>query len=564
MLRLTVLWTVLTLGVAAPASWARAEAPPAPARGLTAMVASAHPLATAAGQRMLARGGNVVDAAVAVSLALSVVEPWSSGVGGGAFMVLHLDGATTTWDMRETAPAAATRDMFVRDGQVVAGESTTSPRAAAIPGLVRGLAAVHARHGKLPFADTVAPAIAYARDGIPVTRKMHAAITASRDDLNPAARAIFLTPAGAPRPVGSRLVQADLARTLEAIARTGGEAFYTGEVAAELVRAVRAEGGLWTTDDLAGYRAVEREPVRGRYRGREIVSMGPPSSGGLLLVQMLGVLERFDMGAWSLNAPRRLHVLAEAMKRAYVMRAGELGDPDHAQVDRASFIGPEVLERLANEVRAADRATPAEALSTLQVHPDQKTHTSHFGVLTAAGDAVAMTQTINLTFGSGRVAGATGVMLNNEMDDFSALPGAPNAFGLVGTEANSVAPGKRPLSSMTPTLVLDGARAVGAFGTPGGSRIITTTLQTLLNVLDHGLDAAAALAAPRVHHQWYPDEIRYEPGGLDGPTRAALEALGHTPRERAPMGNAMVLWRAADGVLTGAADPRGEGAAGGL
>jgi gamma-glutamyltranspeptidase/glutathione hydrolase len=545
-------------------------AAPDPVTGERAVVASAHPEASAAGRAMLAAGGNAVDAAVAMSLAISVVEPWGSGLGGGAFAVVHLGGVTASLDMRETAPAAAHADMFVRDGRVVPGESTASARAAAIPGLVRGLVALHARFGRLPFRAVVVPAIALARDGVVVSPRMQAAIAGALPAMNPAARAIF-APAGGAFPVGSRLVQADLAATLERIAATRGEDFYVGETAARLVSAVAAEGGLWTASDLAAYAPRERPVVTGDYRGHTLASMGPPSSGGLLLLQMLGVLSRLpplpapDPAApatWAGEAA--LHRLAETMKRAFALRALGLGDPDHVPVDHARFLAPATLDRLAREVRLARRATPAARLSPLKVHRADRPDTSHLAVLTADGDAVALTQTINLRFGTGRVAAGTGVLLNNEMDDFSAQPGVPNAFGLVGDAGNAIAPGKRPLSSMTPTLVLREGRAVGAFGSPGGSRIISTTLQCILRVMQDGLDASSALAAPRVHHQWHPDALMVEDTALSPETAQALRRRGHALQPVAPMGNAMILWRRPDGRLEGAADPRGEGAALGL
>lgn len=535
------------------------------ASGTHGVLATAHPLATRAGALMLDAGGNAVDAAVAVSYALGVVEPWSSGLGGGGFMIVHLEGQTLSWDFRERAPAAAHRDMYVEDGAVRKGASTWSARAAAIPGLVAGLVAVHAEHGTLPLDVVMAPATAYAHDGFPVTEHLERAIAGSVDRFNGDARAIFLDPGGAPRAVGTIISQPGLARTLEAIGATGGEAFYRGHVAREMVRAVRAEGGLWTLADLHGYAVAKRPVVRGQYAGLQVVSMGPPSSGGFLLVQMLAVLEGLAVPPLSAGSAETLHALAETMKRAFAMRASGLGDPDHTSVDLGAFIGPEAIARLQAEVRASPKATPAASLARVEVRPDESTHTSHFGILMANGDAVACTQTVNLTFGSGRVAGETGVLLNNEMDDFSVQPGVPNAFGLVGDEANAIGPGKRPLSSMTPTIVLRGSRAVGVFGSPGGSRIITTTLQSIVHVIQGGMDVGRALAAPRVHHQWFPDRLEYEEGAIGPEAGRLLEAMGHRlSMARRPMGNAMALWRLGDGTLTGAADPRGEGSALGL
>lgn len=559
-------WALLTVlalcaPVYGPAGAQAAYRDPAAATG--GMVATAHPLATAAGTEMLAAGGNAADAAVAVGFALSVVEPWSSGLGGGGFLVLHMGDVTETWDFRERAPKDATRDMYLCDGHVVEGESTWTARAAAIPGLVKGLVAVHSARGKLPLAAVMAPAIRLAKDGFPASTRLAGAVAGSLPRMNASARAVFAPDGSAPA-VGSTFRQADLARTLEAIAASGGDDFYTGRLARELVQAVNAEGGIWDLSDLALYTVQRREPVRGSYRGYEVVSMGPPSSGGLLLVQMLTVLEAFDVSAWGFGSAEYVHRLAELMKRAFAMRATGLGDPDHTAVDRESFVGNATVERLRGEVTRARRATKASTIAKVKVRPTERTHTSHFSIILANGDAVACTQTINLRFGSGRVAGSTGVVLNNEMDDFSASPGAPNAFGLVGDDANAIAPGKRPLSSMTPTLLLKGGDAVGAFGSPGGSFIITTTLQSILNVVDFKMDASEAVGAPRVHHQWYPDQLVWERLGLSPDTQSALSARGHTLRETAAMGNAMAVWRAEDGTLTGAADPRGEGAAAGV
>jgi len=532
-----------------------------PATGAHAMVASAHPLATEAGKSILAAGGSAVDAALAVSFALSVVEPWSSGLGGGGFMVVSQGGVVTTYDMREMAPGAATQDMYLVDGHADPHASTAGARSAAIPGLVRGLIGAWKRFGKLPLAVVMKPAIELAKRGFVVTPRMYGAIDGARAKMNDAARAIFLKD-GIPMNVGATLVQADLGATLERIAQTEGEDFYVGQTAQELVRAVTAEGGLWTAADLAGYTVVERQPVRGSYHGFTIVSMGPPSSGGVLLVQMLQVLERLPSLPW--NGADGMHQLAEVMKRAFAMRAKGLGDPDFTPVDLARFTSSATADRLAKDVKRARRATPAKKIGEVKIKQPDRPDTTHFEIVTG-GDGVAMTQTINLRFGSGGVAGKTGVWLNDEMDDFAAQPGVPNAFGLIGEQANAIAPKKRPLSSMTPTLVLNDGQVWGAFGSPGGSRIITTTLQVFLRVVDDHMNVSEALGAPRIHHQWYPDKLEVERFTLTPETQKALVAKGHDVVE-SPwfMGNAMAIWRRADGVLEGAADPRGEGSASGL
>jgi len=561
--RAIVLVVVACLVAGAGAGSDARAAWPDPARGRDAMVASAHPLATEAGRAILAAGGSAVDAALAVSFALSVVEPWSSGLGGGGFMVVSQGGVVTTFDMREMAPAAASRDMYVVDGRMDSAASTRGMRSAGVPGLVRGLVVAWRRFGKLPLALVMRPAVVLAREGFPVSPRLQGAIEGAAADMDPAARAVFL-PGGQAPAVGATIVQADLAATLARIAGSVGEDFYVGETARLLVAGVQAGGGLWTAADLAAYKVVERAPVRGRYAGFDVVSMGPPSSGGLLLVQMLGVLERLgrDGARLEWQGADWHHRLAEVMKRAFAMRAVGLADPDFFPVDLPRFVGDATLDRIAKEVRAADRATPAQAIGGVEIK--ERTDTTHFAIVLGNGDGVAMTQTINLRFGSATMAAGTGVVLNDEMDDFAGMPGVPNAFGLLGDEANAIAPGKRPLSSMTPTLVIKDGRVVGAFGSPGGSRIISTTLQVLLRVVDDGLDPAEALGAPRMHHQWYPDRLEVEPFGLAPETRARLEALGHAVHLGGFMGNAMAIWRRADGVLEGAADPRGEGSAAGL
>ena len=401
-LRMGVLVRALLVSLPASAAWRH------PAEARHGMVASANPHATEAGRAMLAAGGNAVDAAVAVSLALSVTEPWSSGLGGGGFMIVHMEGKTEAWDFREMAPRAATRDMFVREGKVVKGASTRSALASAIPGQVRGLVAVHRAHGGLPLATVGAPALKLARDGFNVSGHFYRKTTRGAPNFDAEARAIFLDKAGSPWPVGHVIKQPDLAQTIAAIIASGGEDFYTGEVAREMVRGVRAAGGIWTMEDLAGYEVKRREVVSGTYQGYDVHSMPPPSSGGVLLVQMLGVLEAFDLKAHGHNAAWTVHKMTEAMKRAYAMRAKGLGDPDHHAVDNADYMGRKVIKRLIKEVKAAKGATPSSEIGQVAVRPEERTDTSHFGVLMGNGDAVACTQTINLLYGSGRMAGKTG------------------------------------------------------------------------------------------------------------------------------------------------------------
>ncbi|TXF11060.1 gamma-glutamyltransferase [Pelomicrobium methylotrophicum] len=521
-------------------------------------VASAHPLATAAGRAVLAQGGNAFDAAVAVAATLAVVEPYSSGLGGGGFWLLHRarDGREVMVDARETAPLAARQDMYLdAAGKPVAGASLKGPRAAAIPGTPAALSWVAERYGRLPLSVSLAPAIRYAEEGFPVDERF-ARIAAEKAQLlraDPTAAGIFLRD-GVPPRVGERLSQPALAMTLRAIARDGHDGFYSGPVAEMLVRSVREAGGLWTMEDLRRYRIVEREPVRIRYRGATITTAALPSAGGLTLAQALHVLERFPLER--LSEADQAHLVVEALRRAYQDRARFLGDPDFVS-------GP--WERLASRDYAAQRArsidlqraTPSAELPGLEMKEGGST--THFSIVDKEGNRVAATLTLNTLFGSGFVAGASGVLLNNEMDDFALAPGVPNVYGLVGGRANAIAPGKRPLSSMSPTFV-ENAKGVLVIGTPGGSRIISMVLLAILQYLHaDDPDPVRIVAAPRYHHQYLPDRIELEPGAFPAAWRAALEAKGHLLREAPrPWGNMQAVFvDRATGDAVAASDPRG-------
>ncbi|MFH2053697.1 MAG: gamma-glutamyltransferase [bacterium] len=542
-----------------------ATAVEAPATGRSGMVVSAHPLATRAGLGILRQGGNAVDAAVATALALAVCEPYSSGLGGGGFLVCFdaETGKVTALDARETAPLAAHRDMFVRNGAPVDSLSRDGPLSIGVPGLVRGLWEAHRAQGRLPWVQLVQPAVALARGGVPVSQMLADRIAEEKQRLNPAAREVFLSGENVPH-IGTILVQEDLAATLEAIADRGPSAFYTGPVAQAIAAETAAAGAGVTLDDLAGYQAIWREPIHGRYRGCDAWSMPPPSSGGVHLVQMLNVLEGFDVGGAGFGSAAAVHPMTEAMKFAFADRSRFLGDPDFVAVPVTRLTGRDYADSLRSLIRS-DRSIPAADIPGAPLVRRESAHTTHLSVVDAAGSAVAATLTINLSFGSGWMATGTGVMLNDQMDDFVAAPGFANAFGLVGGEANSVAPGKRPLSSMTPTIVLQDGRVKMVTGAPGGSRIITTTLQTIVNVLDHGMDALQAVSAPRIHHQWSPDLMYFEAHGLSPDTRKILEGMGHRLKERIPMCNAQVIVADPEtGLLTGASDPRGMGEAAGF
>ncbi|MHB8079934.1 MAG: gamma-glutamyltransferase [Candidatus Krumholzibacteriia bacterium] len=545
---------VLVLIVSALGS-AAARADPQTATGREAMVVTAHPLASRAGRDILRAGGSACDAAVAAAFALAVVEPYSSGLGGGGLVLVHsaADGGVRALDCRETAPAGAWRDMFVRDGAADPELSRTGGLAVATPALVRGLAELHRAGGRLPWGDLLQPAIALARDGFPVDAELRARIDEEASRLDPAAQAVF-RPGGVTPAVGARLVQADLARTLATLATGGAEAFYAGPLAAALVAGARGAGGLLTVADLAACRPRWREPVRGTYRGAEVWSMPPPSAGGVLLVEMLNVLAGRDLAAAGWGAADSWFGLAGAMRFAFADRARWFGDPDFHPVPVARLTSPGYADSLRARLdRAFAPPTPAGA-------PAESPHTTHLSVVDGAGNAVAATLTINLSFGSGVLAPGTGVILNDEMDDFSAQPGAPNYFGLVGGEANAIAPGKRPLSSMTPTIVLRDGRPWLVLGSPGGSRIITAVLQVLVNVSDFGFDLATAVRAPRIHQQWTPPETGCEPLAVAPEVAAILRARGLTLAPRGAVGNVQaILVDPRTGERTGVSDPRGSG-----
>jgi gamma-glutamyltranspeptidase/glutathione hydrolase len=533
--------------------------PNSPGRQHGAAIASAHPLATQAGMEILAAGGNAFDAAVAVSAALAVVEPYSSGLGGGGFWLLHRarDGFQVVVDGREKAPLGATRDMYLdRDGDVIAGATVDGALAAAIPGEPAALVHIARLYGRLSLKQSLGPAIRLAREGFPVDaryRKMARLRLAALQENAGAARQ-FLADGKLPE-VGYRIVQLDLANTLHAIAERGNNGFYDGKIAEQLVNGVNAAGGIWSLDDLATYKVVEREPVRVEYRGISITSASPPSSGGVALAQMLNILSGYDLA--TMNRVDRVHVIVEAMRRAYRDRAEYLGDPGFVQVPVERLTSREYAAQLAADLDL-NAATPSAALPGLGVAPGGE-DTTHFSVLDNDGNRVAGTLSINYPFGACMIPPGTGVLLNNEMDDFSVKPGVPNLYGLIGAEANAIAPGKRPLSSMSPTFV-ESERAVGILGTPGGSRIITMVLLGILDFADGNMPESW-VSLPRFHHQYYPDVVQYEAGAFSAKTLRALKAKGHTlEAQRSTWGNmqAIYLDKRINRVQA-ASDPRGNG-----
>jgi gamma-glutamyltranspeptidase / glutathione hydrolase len=526
-----------------------------------AAVASAHPLATKAGMQILAEGGNAFDAAVAVSAALSVVEPYSSGIGGGGFWLLHVakDGRDTMVDGREYAPAAATADMYQdKNGNVIKGLSLDGPLSAAIPGEPAALVYLNKHYGHLSLAQDLAPAIKLARDGFPLDRMFQAMIASHVDKLkqSPAAAAIFLNHGQAPA-TGWLLKQPDLARTLELIAQHGDAGFYQGELAKQLVDGTRAAGGIWNLSDLREYQVKERTPLVGEYHGMKIVSAPPPSSGGIVLLETLNILSGYDLTHDSDLMQK--HLIIEAMRHAYRDRAEYLGDPDFVTMPVARLTNPYYAAGLRTSI-LADRATASGDLAPVTVSKPESNHTTHISIMDKQGNEVAATFTVNFRFGSGFVPPGTGVLLNDEMDDFVSKPGVPNGFGLVGNDANAIAPHKRPLSSMTPTF-LQTANGQAILGTPGGSRIISMVLLGTLNYFDGG-DAGSIVSIPRYHMQYLPDIVFYEPRAFTADEITGLENMGYRLRQVGTYGNMQAItWDYKTGKVTAAADPRDIGTA---
>jgi gamma-glutamyltranspeptidase/glutathione hydrolase len=563
---------VLALVVLLPAGGGAAEAP---VEGRHGMVVSSHHAAARAGLAMLEQGGNAIDAAVATAFAVGVTQPFSAGIGGGAFMTIRLAGGeAVALDARETAPAAADREMYVRPG-VPEKASLFGPLAVATPGFVAGMAQALERYGTLDLATVMAPAIALAREGFEIG-PYHVGMLKRMQQYGlherfPETGRIQFPPAGTPIEPGWRLVQSDLARSLERIAGEGPQVFYTGALAKAIADDMAKSGGLVTLEDLAGYEVRFRKLVRGTYRGLEVLSFPPPSSGGIALIEMLNILEGFELGESEAQSAGAVHRVAEAMKLAFADRAAYLGDADFVDVPTAQLISKLYAGTLRKKINPpwwgrapwkwhrAENAIRVKGPGLAQ----NDSGTTHLSTTDALGNAVALTMTINTPFGSGLTVPGTGIVLNNEMDDFSVAPDTPNAYGLVDTRGNNaVAPLKRPLSSMTPTIVVKEGRPFMVSGSPGGPRIISTTLLTLLNVIDFGMNVQEAVAAPRYHHQWVPDKLYVEPG-FDAEAIAGLRARGHDVEVGSrpwSAAEAIVLdWER--GVHLGGADPRTDGAA---
>ncbi len=543
-------------------------------RSKEGMVVSAHPLASEAGKLMLEKGGNAVDAAVATAFAISVVEPFSAGIGGGGFLLLGTPPENSetqqykiqALDFRERSPKAATRNMYLNEnGEVDKRASLDGHLAVGVPGTVAGLYTVHKYYGKLPWSELVQPAIRYARDGFEVRDIFVSKLEEQLEVINknPAARDIF-TKNGQAYQAGDLLIQTDKAGTLETIAENP-QSFYTGKIAEAIAADMAKAGGLITLDDLRNYTPIWREPICGKFREAKVCAMPPPSSGGVHLLQILNIVGETNLQKWGRENPDTIHLLTEAMRVAYADRSKYLGDPDFVEVPVKELTSLSYAQRRRKEinlekVRRSSEVEPASP-EVLRSYIWESPDTTHLTVVDEERNVISMTYTINGSFGAGVVAAGTGILLNNEMDDFAAAPGVPNLYGLVGGEANAIAPRKTPLSSMTPTIVTENGRLIMATGSPGGSTIITTVLQVVLNVLEYQMNAAEAVSAPRFHHQWLPDKLRLETGGFSEATVNELKRRRHNVEMRRGWGNANVVVVDESGMLEGAADPRGEGEA---
>jgi len=521
------------------------------------MVASEQELATQIGVDILKAGGNAVDAAVAVGFALAVALPNAGNIGGGGFMMVHdaKSGKDIALDFREVAPRGASRTMYLdADGKVIDGKSLHTHYAVGVPGTVAGMTHALSRWGSMPLARVMAPAIALADKGYPVSVTLAKTLEQEKKQMGrwPATQAVFWKN-GAPLQTGERLVQKDLAQSLRLISQQGAKAFYQGAIAQKIAAEMAPHANAITLQDLRDYKVAEREPVRGSYRGYQIVTMPPPSSGGAHLIQILNMMERWPMNQWGANSAQSVHYMTEAMKLAYADRSEYLGDPDFVKIPLKGLISKNYAGELAAGIKP-QQARPSQDIRPGRPQAYESDQTTHYSVVDKAGNAVAVTYTLNTNFGSGIVARGTGILLNNEMDDFSAKPGVANAYGLVGGDANAVQAGKRPLSSMTPTLVLKDGRPVLVTGSPGGARIITTVLQQIVNHIDFGMNPAEAASTPRFHHQWTPDELRVEKG-FSPDTLALLRHWGHKVALKASMGRSQTI-EVRDGLLRGASDPR--------
>lgn len=525
------------------------------------MVASQETLASRTGVEILKQGGNAVDAAVAVAFSLAVTLPRAGNIGGGGFMLVHIakENKTIAIDYREMAPSKAKKNIFLdENGDAVEKLSREHGLAVGVPGTVMGMSLALEKYGTMTLAQVAAPAIKMAQEGISVTPDLAQSLAGLKRRMAqwPTTAAIFYKADGSDYQVDDILKQPELAHSLSLIAEKGTKGFYEGETATKLINAVKDAGGIMTLDDLKNYKVVEREPVRGEYRGYEVVSMPPPSSGGVHIIEMLNVLQQFPIDKLGHNTAQTIHLMAETMKYAYSDRSEYLGDPDFYKVPVRALTSKDYAHKIASQI-AMNKATPSAEIKPGKLAPYESDQTTHFSVVDKWGNAVSNTYTLNFSYGSGLVAKGTGILLNNEMDDFSAKPGVPNGYGLVGGDANAVEGNKRPLSSMSPTIVMKDGKPFLVTGSPGGSRIITTTLQIIMNVIDHGLNIAEASNAARVHHQWQPDELRVE-SSFNRDTISLLEAKGHKVKVQSAMGSTQSIMVTEQGIF-GASDPRHSG-----
>jgi gamma-glutamyltranspeptidase/glutathione hydrolase len=527
------------------------------------MVSSQEAIASQIGVDILKQGGNAVDAAVAVAYALAVTLPRAGNIGGGGFMLVHLaeQNKTIAIDYRETAPAKAHKDIFLDEqGNAVDKLSREHGLAVGVPGTVMGMELALKQYGTMKMAQVIKPAIKLAKDGIVVTSDLSNSLAGLKSRITqwPSSAAIFYHADGSNYQVNELLKQPELAQSLSLIAQKGSKGFYQGETAEKIVSAVQNAGGVMSLTDLANYKVVEREPVRGNYRGYEVVSMPPPSSGGIHIIEMLNVLEQFPIDKLGHNSANTLHLMAETMKYAYADRSEYLGDPDFVTVPVKQLTSKQYAKEIASKI-AINKTTPSSEIKPGKLAPYESDQTTHFSIIDKWGNAVANTYTLNFSYGSGLVAKGTGILLNNEMDDFSVKPGTPNGYGLIGGEANAVQGNKRPLSSMSPTMVMKDGKPFIVTGSPGGSRIINITLQMIMNVIDHNLNIAEATAAARMHHQWLPDFIWVE-HTLNRDTISLLEAKGHKVKVQESIGSTQSIMMTEQGLF-GASDPRRAGSA---
>ena len=535
-----------------------------PVFGENGMIVSTSKQTSEAGIQILKKGGNAVDAAVAVGFALAVTSSSNGNIGGGGFMVAAMaNGETFTLDHREKAPATAHRDLFLNDsGNVIPGMSLFSRAGSGVPGTVDGLIRALEDHGsgKISLRQALAPAIRLAEKGFKISHYEARRFNGYKSffERNDAASKIFIRQNETPWSTGDKFVQKDLAKTLKRIAKFGRDGFYSGPVADLIVAEMKRGNGLISHDDLENYSSMYRDPVKGIYKGHEIISMGPPSSGGALLINMMNMLENYPVDSLGWNSSDYIHLVTEVERRAYADRAEHMGDPDFWDVPLDMLTSKEYAQSRINDI-SLEKATPSSAVSASGAPGYESRETTHYSVVDQWGNAVSVTTTINLSYGSGHLVKGAGFFLNNEMDDFSSKPGVPNAFGLVGNEANSIQAGKRPLSSMTPTIVLKGGKPFMVIGSPGGSTIITTTMQAILNVVDYGMDIKEAVSSPRFHSQWVPDVIMTEPRGLSKDVIQNLESKGHTlvPYKWGYIGEANGILISEDGFY-GGGDSRGE------